>query len=143
MSAWTEVDLLAHGLKIREPLVRVVTLPVDVVRLELPLSPSVNSAWTNIPGKGRVRSSGYRRWHKQAFDEMMLQKPGHIAGRICVVINAGRIRRRCDIDNRIKPALDLLSGVVTDDDCFVERVSAGWSDDVVSDRMVIEVRKAT
>lgn len=142
MTAWTEESLRAKGLKIRDHVVRVIATPADVVRVEIPLPPSVNMAWMNVPGKGRVRTPEYRRWHKAAFDELTLQKPGHIAGRFCAVINLGRIKRRADCDNRTKPILDLLSGVVTDDDAFCERVSTGWSDDVPAERVVVEIRRA-
>jgi Holliday junction resolvase RusA-like endonuclease len=118
------------------------TQPVDVVRLELPLPPSVNSAWANVVGVGRVRSTGYRRWHKRAMDELMLQKPGRVSGAYCIVIKLGRIKRRCDVDNRAKPLLDLLANVVTDDDSQCERMSIGWADDVPSERVVVEVRAA-
>jgi len=140
MTVWTEEAILAKGLKLREPL-RVVA-PVDAVTLDLPLPPSVNSAWANIPGKGRVRSAGYRRWHKLAFDELTLQKPGKVAGAYAIVIQLGRVKRRCDVDNRIKPILDLLAGAVTGDDALCERVSAGWSDEVPAERVSVTVRAA-
>ena len=139
---WTVKALEAKGLKIREQAVRVISAPAEVVALTLPLGPSVNMAWVNVPGKGRCRSPEYRRWHKQAFDELTLQKPGRIAGRYAVVISVGRIKRRCDLDNRVKCLLDLLSGVVTDDDSNCERLSIGWADDVPAERVVVEVRKA-
>jgi len=138
MTVWTEEAILAKGLKLREPL-RVVA-PVDAVTLDLPLPPSVNSAWANIPGKGRVRSAGYRRWHKLAFDELTLQKPGKVKGRFAIVIEVGRVKRRCDIDNRGKCLLDLLSGSVTDDDAMCERLSIGWSDTVPAERVTVTVR---
>jgi Holliday junction resolvase RusA-like endonuclease len=118
------------------------TQPVNAVRLELPLPPSVNSAWTNVVGVGRVRSTGYRRWHKQAMDELMLQKPGRVSGKFCIVVKLGRIKRRADCDNRLKGILDLLSNVVTDDDAMCERASIGWADDVPAERVVVEVRAA-
>jgi crossover junction endodeoxyribonuclease RusA len=139
MTAWTLKDIEGKGLRVLDT-ARV--MQADCVTLSLPLPPSVNSAWSNIPGKGRVRSAEYRRWHKQAFDELTLQKPGHIPGRFAAVINAGRIKRRADVDNRIKPLLDLLSGTVTDDDALCERVSAGWDDTIPAERVVVVVRRA-
>jgi len=140
MTAWTEADLHRRGLRISTP-VRF-TPPADVVTLTLPLPPSVNMAWTNVPGKGRVRTPEYRRWHKLAFEELTAQHPGKIVGKFCAVINLGRIKRRADADNRLKPILDLMSGVVTDDDALCERVSIGWSDAVPPERVTIDVRRA-
>ena len=142
MKVWTEESLAAKGLKIREQVVRVISLPTDLVTLSLPLPPSVNMAWTNVPGKGRVRTPEYRRWHKLAFEELTAQHPGKIVGKFCAVINLGRIKRRADCDNRTKPILDLLAGVVTDDDAHCERVSTGWADDVPAERVVVIVRRA-
>ena len=140
MSAWTEADLHRRGLRISTP--ARFTPPADVVTLTLPLPPSVNMAWTNVPGKGRVRTPEYRRWHKLAFEELTAQHPGKIVGKFCAVINLGRIKRRADADNRLKPILDLMSGVVTDDDALCERVSIGWSDAVPPERFTIDVRRA-
>ena len=142
MTAWTEEAILAKGLKISGQSVRVITMPADLVTLTLPLPPSVNMAWTNVPGKGRVRTPEYRRWHKLAFEELTAQHPGKIVGKFCAVINLGRIKRRADADNRLKPILDLMSGVVTDDDALCERVSIGWSDAVPPERFTIDVRRA-
>lgn len=139
-AGWTEEAIRAKGLNIAEP-VRFKP-PADVVTLNLPLPPSVNGAWVNVPGKGRVRSEPYRRWHKLAFDELMLQKPGSIPGAYAIVINLGRIKRRADCDNRCKPILDLLANVVTGDDALCERVSIGWSDDVPAERVTVTVRRA-
>ena len=142
MTAWTEDAIAAKGLKIRDQTVRVISTPAEVVTLSLPLPPSVNMAWVNVPGKGRVRSPEYRRWHKLAFDELTLQRPGRVSGKFSVVINLGRIKRRADCDNRAKPILDLLANVVTDDDALCERMCIGWSDDVKAERVVVEVRRA-
>lgn len=142
MKGWTVKALEAKGVKVREQTLRVLSKPVDVVALTLPLPPSVNMAWINVPGKGRCRSPEYRRWHKLAFDELALQHPGKIPGRYAIVINVGRIKRRCDLDNRIKCLSDLLSGVVIDDDAMCERLSIGWADDVPAERVVLEVRAA-
>ena len=131
MTAWTEDDLRSKGLTIRAN-----------GGVDIPLPPSVNMAWQNVPGKGRVRSPEYRRWHKLAYDELMLQKPGRVVGKFAALISIGRVNRRCDIDNRIKPILDLLKGDVIEDDSLCERVSAGWSDTIESGRVVVEIRRA-
>jgi len=140
VTAWTEDAIRSKGLTIRAN--GGVKPAADVVRVEIPLPPSVNTAWRNVVGKGRVRSPEYRRWHKLAYDELMLQKPGRVVGRFAALITIGRINRRCDIDNRIKPILDLLKGDVIEDDSMCERVSAGWSDTIESGRVVVEIRRA-
>jgi crossover junction endodeoxyribonuclease RusA len=140
MTAWTEEAILAKGLKLREP-VRVIP-PADAVTLNLPLPPSTNNLFVTIPKKGRVRSQDYCRWHKRAFDELTAQKAGKVKGRFSIVISVGRIKRRADVDNRSKAILDLLAGVVTDDDSYCERMSIGWSDEVPAERVSVTVRAA-
>jgi len=142
MKGWTREALEAKGVKVHEQGVRVIAKPVDVVTLSLPLPPSVNNMFVTVPKKGRVRSQDYCRWHKTAFDEMCRQHPGKIDGAFAIVIRAGRIRRRSDIDNRIKGILDLINGVVTADDSNCESVAARWADDVPAERVVVEVRRA-
>lgn len=138
MTAWTEDAIRSKGLSIRAN--GKITPAADVVRVDIPLPPSVNAAWQNVVGKGRVRSPEYRRWHKQAYAELMLQKPGRVVGKFAAVIDLGRVNRRCDADNRCKPILDLLKGDVVEDDSLCERVSIGWSDLVPSGRVVVTVR---
>ena len=142
MKGWTVEALESKGVKVRDQTMRVIATPSDLVTLTLPLPPSVNHAWQNVPGKGRVRSPEYRRWHKLAFDELCLQKPGKIVGEFCAVINCGKINRRADIDNRIKPLLDLIKGTVIEDDSKCARVSAGWVSDVPAERVVMIIRSA-
>jgi Holliday junction resolvase RusA-like endonuclease len=140
MTAWTEDAIRSKGLTIRAN--GGVKPATDVVRVEVPLPPSVNMAWQNVPGKGRVRSPEYRRWHKLAYAELISQKPARVVGKFAALISIGRVNRRCDIDNRIKPILDLLKGDVIEDDSMCERVSAGWSDTIESGRVVVEIRRA-
>lgn len=140
MTAWTEDAIRSKGLTIRAN--GGVKPAADVVRVEIPMPPSINMAWVNVPLKGRVRSPEYRRWHKLAYAELMLQQPGRVVGKFAALISIGRVNRRCDIDNRIKPILDLLKGDVIEDDSLCERVSAGWSDTIESGRVVVEIRRA-
>ena len=139
MTAWTEADLHRRGLRISTP-VRF-TPAQDVVTLRLPMPPSVNACWANVEGAGRVRSTAYRRWSKLAVQEVQAQRVGRVAGKFCVVITAKRTKRKRDIDNIIKPILDLLAGLVTADDSECERVSAGWTDEG-EDGVNISIRSA-
>lgn len=140
MTAWTLKDIEGKGLKVRDTL----RPPPSVasVALELPVPPSVNGCWSNVQGLGRVRSEAYRRWHKTAFDEASLQRAGKIDGPYSIELEVGRLGHRADIDNRIKPTLDLLVNFVTDDDARCESISAKWSDVVEAGRMKVMVRRA-
>lgn len=108
--------------------------------IAIPTPPTVNSAFANVPGKGRIRSRKYREWAKEAGWAVRAQRAGRISGKVSVDIGVGRIAN-ADVDNRIKPTLDLLCDMgVIEDDRHVERVMAEWRDDITG--AVVTVRAA-
>jgi len=84
--------------------------------LTLPLPPSVNAAFTNVPGKGRVRTAKYRKWAREAGWLAVMQRAGRptIEGPFSAIIN---VSASMDIDNVVKACLDLCQsvGLVTND----------------------------
>jgi len=97
-------------------------------------------AFRNVAGKGRVRSKKYVAWAKEAGWAIRAQRAGRLSGKVEVEIGVKRIAA-ADIDNRIKPALDLLVTMgVIDDDANIERVTAEWRDDI--EGAVLTVRRA-
>jgi Holliday junction resolvase RusA-like endonuclease len=140
MTAWTLKDIEARPhVKLSTPIR--FKPAADVVSVQLTMPPSVNACWANVPKKGRVRSTAYRRWSKLATQELQQQQAGRVAGKFCIVITAKRTKRKRDIDNLVKPILDLLAGVVTEDDAECERVSAGWADEG-PEGVRIDIRRA-
>lgn len=113
---------------------------VQQIVVELPIPPTANHCWINVSGAGRVRSPGYRRWHKVAAQEAGLAR-GRIEGRYTALIQLGAITGG-DVDNRTKPTLDLLAGLLTDDDSLCDRTTAEWADDVAPRRMRVTLRVA-
>lgn len=99
------------------------------IAFEIPLPPTVNNLYANVPGKGRVKSETYRIWKNAAAWDMRLSggtrtRTWHpIMGRVAVTLIVGRYCRG-DIDNRAKGALDLLVDMaVIGDDSQVERLT--------------------
>lgn len=86
--------------------------------------PSLNHVFVNVAKVGRVRSALYRGWQTLAHLELRKHGPWHVPGKVRVEIQVARKGTRADIDNLIKPTLDLL-------------VSAGR---IADDRNVIDVR---
>lgn len=119
--------------------------PVNEIVLELPVPPSSNHCWVNIPGAGRVRSPKYRRWHKAAVQEAALSR-GRIEGRYTVRIELGVLSHGGDVGNRSKPAVDMLAGLLTDDDSLCAKEVAEWAADtgadVAANRMRVTLRRA-
>ena len=114
----------------------------DPVTITVDLCPSVNSAWRNVQGQGRVRTENYKRWFNGAMAEIYQQKPPGIMGEWEVDLRFSRPSRGCDVDNRIKPALDLISEAIVQDDRFCVGLTAKWDKEVPAGKMIITVRPA-
>lgn len=84
----------------------------------VPMPPSANNVFLNVAGRGRVRSKAYRAWAEEAGWMVKSRMNGMVTDPISVRIElCPKNRRAYDIDNRIKPSLDLLvaCGVIPDD----------------------------
>jgi Holliday junction resolvase RusA-like endonuclease len=97
--------------------------------LRLPMPISTNAMYRNVPKVGRVKTTVYKQWIRQAGLELNLQRPEKFDGDVGVEIVFGPRNKRRDIDNCIKPVLDLLQkhGVIKNDNQVV-KVSAAWGD---------------
>lgn len=89
---------------------------MKVVLTLLSPPPSLNNAFKNVRGKGRVKTRAYKDWRRDAAWRLKLQKPPHFTGLVSVTIMLP-MNTRGDADNRIKAALDSLqeAGVVKND----------------------------
>ncbi len=101
--------------------------------LHLPWPPSMNHYWrTRVVGTAKTAfASTYISKEGKAFQEAVIEAvaaAGHseamIDGRLCVSIRLHQPdRRKCDIDNRIKPLLDALTAArIWNDDSQVDRL---------------------
>lgn len=97
----------------------------------IPSPPSVNGLFANVPGRGRVRSKGYRIWRNAAgwalkTEGTQARSWETIAGPVEVRIVNGS--QRLDGDNSAKAILDLLVDmrVIGDDRQVVDlRITRG------------------
>lgn len=88
--------------------------------LLIPPPPSVNAMFSNVAGKGRVRSAKYRQWATTAGWMLQSQRAKwpsiapQMAYSVCIRLP---ISYRSDIDNAAKGPIDLLVslGIVPDD----------------------------
>lgn len=108
---------------------------MKVLVLNLPLPPSVNALFANVPGRGRVRTKLYRAWSKTALDFAWLSKPQggfpYFDGCFDVQITVP-LKMRGDVDNRLKPILDWLKapGEIIADDVRAQRAIIARGRDV-------------
>ena len=104
---------------------------LDPQSSDLPFPPSVNSAYANVPGRGRVKSERYRSWERVAKVDLLRQKPKRMKGPVHVTIYLeDNLGARSDADNRIKVPLDFIvsNKIIEDDNSKIVRsVAAIWS----------------
>lgn len=90
----------------------------DRYSISLPLPPSTNNLYRNVPGKGRVKTKKYTGWIRECLWELKAGNfpkfKGHYEINICVL---RKDRRKRDLSNFLKPVEDLLvrAGIVEDD----------------------------
>lgn len=93
------------------------------------IPPSINACYSNVAGKGRVRTKRYKTWANAAGYDM--NGYGTLEGPFTCTITIDRSKRRsnADIDNRVKPTLDLLqTHKLIEDDKFCESVTIRWGE---------------
>lgn len=76
--------------------------------LNLPVPPSLNNLFFNVPGGGRARTSRYRAWRSAAGWKAHLQRPRRVRGPVVVSITVEDGATRADLDNMAKAPIDLL-----------------------------------
>ena len=100
--------------------------------LDLPLAPSVNACFCNVPGKGRVHTASYRTWQKQALASIAAQAHGITfpgTFRIAVLASDRELIRRRDCDNLGKALCDTLvrAGIIADDShLHMRSIALAW-----------------
>ncbi len=93
--------------------------------VKLPLPPSANKLFANVPGKGRVQTRAYKNWRKNAVLSIFAQVRadqrigGPVALSICVPSGM-----RGYLDNRLKALIDsLVASNRIDDDKHVQSIT--------------------
>jgi Holliday junction resolvase RusA-like endonuclease len=96
--------------------------PTEWTAASVPLPPSVNASFRNVADLGRTRTAAYNRWRDNAGWLVKSMKPPTFDGPFSVEIVAPQAMR-LDIDNIIKPLVDLLVWIgVTPDDKHMSEV---------------------
>lgn len=115
-----------------------------MIRLTLPLPPSVNSYHRSVPLRNGVPkvliSRAGRAWKKKALQIAQMQKPQTLEGEVAVTLTVYFRDRRRDLDNTVKPCLDLLQAIgVVANDRQVWRIAMERKIDKGDPRVEIEV----
>lgn len=108
-----------------------------MIRIELPLPPSLNNAYVNVPRRGRVPSKDHKAWVKDAEAHLMWKRVGRMEGPYIfqMFVNSKMLG---DVSNRIKLAEDLLvHNGITSNDRLAQGASCYRSKDVTKGMCVI------
>lgn len=110
------------------------------ITFDLCFPPSTNNLFANT-GHGRVATQPYRDWQTRAGWEIVSNRPGRIPGAVKVTLQFEEKGGRRDLDNLIKPVLDLCvkhSVIDGDHRSIVRAINASWSGKVQGVRVTIE-----
>lgn len=113
-------------------------------RLELPLPPSLNACYRNVPGKGRVKTGALKHWQSDAHGYYLIAKNNitPVADPYKLTIHIPQ-NMRGDGDNRIKAVSDLLVSLkLTLDDRHCQEFRVVRSPDMREHFCLIEVEAA-
>lgn len=101
-----------------------------MTRIHLPFPPPLSACFSNVPGKGRVPTSRYKKWTEEALWTIRAQKPRKHAGEVSVSVGlVAPDKRARDAGNLDKAICDVLvkAGVIKDDsNRYVRRLSYEW-----------------
>lgn len=90
--------------------------------------PSANQLFANVAGRGRIKTKRYMTWLNAARWEIQAAKPKMVEGPVWVSIAIERTSKLSDLDNRVKPTIDALQGLVIKNDRQVIRLFVEWAD---------------
>ena len=107
----------------------------NCITLTLPLPPSVNAAYCNVAGVGRVKTKKYKEWEKEAYEACLTQPKYELEGNewleadytyyMPIWCKNGNIKR-IDTSNREKCTSD-----------FIEKIIPGFKDEKIK-RIIME-----
>lgn len=95
---------------------------MSAIAFTIPIPPSTNALFANVPKVGRVKTRAYRDWINAAGWALKSQRVGSIAGPYAVTIRLPD-NIRGDIGNREKAINDLMvAHKITPDDRFCREI---------------------
>lgn len=107
-----------------------VALRAGAVQFIMPMPPSTNRLWRNLPGKGRVKTAAYADFVQMGVVAIRNQGVPAIQGRVLMVYGIERIEKNAleaDISNRLKAIEDtIVKAGVIEDDRLVTGIAISW-----------------
>jgi Holliday junction resolvase RusA-like endonuclease len=100
------------------------------LKLIVPMPPSVNQLFANVPKRGRVATKRYTAWRTEAGLRLNVQRPPRIEGPVELQYSIGS-DTRADLGNTEKALTDLLVSaniIEGDSKKTVKKISLWWGD---------------
>lgn len=103
------------------------------------MPPPLYDCFRNVPKRGRVKTARYKTWLRAVGWDVLQQRVEPVRGPVRADIRLQPLKRRSDLDNRLKATLDLLTNHrLIDDDSAIHDLRIRWDATVTGAR--IEVR---
>lgn len=118
--------------------------PHESVTVDLPFPPSVNNLFAN-GSRGRFTTQQYKDWQTNAGWKIQSDRPHRVPGPVKVTLTYEEKHGRRDLDNLLKPVLDLLVKhrlIDGDHRTIVREIAASWSAKVHGVRVTISPAEA-
>lgn len=97
------------------------------VSFTVPLPPSTNALFKNVPGKGRVKTAKYDDYIRHAVTSIRLQRVRSLDGNVLAIFGIERPNAGSDLDNRLKGLIDaIVKAVVISDDKLISAIAVSW-----------------
>jgi Holliday junction resolvase RusA-like endonuclease len=116
----------------------------DSVEVDLPFPPSVNNLFAN-GSSGRYITQQYKDWRTSAGWKLKIDRTPRLPGPVKITLTYEERRGRRDLDNLLKPVLDLLvEHKIIDGDhrTVVREIAASWSAKVQGVRVTVSPAEA-
>lgn len=110
----------------------------DAINLTLPYPPSANH-YLRRTSRGVYRTPEAQAYKETVALTLRLEGVEPLTGDLEIVVDAYRPRKRGDLDNILKVALDSLNGLAWHDDKQIARITANRHDDPKRPRLEIAV----
>lgn len=110
-----------------------------MIRIALPMPPSVNGLYANKKAGGRTKTAEYKAWHKLASTKIKASHRQALGPyNISIQLRQSVVSSLSDIANREKALSDfLVSHGVIKDDRYCRSLFMTWAEDIEADCVVI------
>jgi len=109
------------------------------ITITLPYPPSANRLWSNGANGRKYKTTEYLSFESKAQLEIAGFIDKTLSGDLSVTLRIYRPRRTGDLDNRVKATLDVMQGMIYNDDSQIVELHLYRLDDKLNPRVEVNV----